>query len=91
MKKVKLQATKPIRVFIDKNYSGFGNIPEHKRENLSWKGCYYTIQPNEVFYFTDSNDYDKSWFELENGVVFLIECGNPKSFTDRELVNIIND
>ena len=27
-----------------------GKIPEDRRENLSWKGCYYTIKENEIFY-----------------------------------------
>ena len=59
-----LKATKPIRVFIDRKY--YGNtpisqtdvkyIPENRRESLSWKGCYYTISPNE----TQIKGYGKS-------------------------------
>lgn len=83
-----LKATKKIRVFIDKKYYGntpiestdVGKIPVHKRENSSWKGCYYTIAPKEIFYFDRSNNYDRCYFKLQNGAEFLINCANPKSF-----------
>lgn len=94
---MKLQATKEIRVFIDKKYYGnklehtqVGKIPENKRENLSWKGCYYTIGFNEVFYFDRSNNWDASYFKLENGAEFKIECGDFMSFVNRHSVNLVD-
>jgi len=92
---MKLQATKEIRVFIDKKLYGntkiectdVGKIPESKRENLSWKGCYYTIQPDEIFYFDRSNNWDVSYFKLENGAEFKIECGDFMSFVNSNSVN----
>jgi len=91
-----LQATENIRVFIDKgrygntpiNATDVGKIPESRRENLSWKGCYYTIQKGEKFTFDRGNDWDRCYFKLENGAEFLIHCGNPKSFIDRHKVNV---
>ena len=54
---MKLQATKELRVFVDRllysadvSFTEVGKVPEDKRENLSWKGCYYTIQAGEVFH-----------------------------------------
>lgn len=90
-----LQATESIRVFIDKRSYGntpidatdVGKIPESRREGLSWKGCYYTIQKGEKFTFDRSNDWDRCYFKLENGAEFLIGCGNPKSFIDMYNVN----
>ena len=71
---MKLQATKKIRVFIEKYYSE--KIPLERRESISWKGCYYTIEPNEILYFDRSNDWDVCYFKLENGAEFKIDCGN---------------
>jgi hypothetical protein len=80
----KLIATKPIRVFIEKNdmnlpieKTNIGKIPADRRENISWKGCYYTIKPKEEFNYRDSNHYDLSHFTLNNGLNFKIETGNP--------------
>lgn len=84
----KLQATKEIRVFIDKKRTDISKIPESKRENLSWKGCYYTIMPTEVFYFDRSNNWDASYFKLENGAEFKIDCGNFMDFVKSKSVNI---
>ena len=94
---MKLQATAPIKVFIDKKHYGntdtkftdVGKIPEHKREDVSWKGCYYTISPQEIFYFDRSNDWDASYFTLENGAEFRIGCGDFMSFVKRNSVNIV--
>lgn len=96
---MKLQATIGIRVFIDKKSYGntkientdVGKIPEYRREHLSWKGCYYTIQPGETFYFDRSNDWDKSYFKLENGAEFLIHTGNPNTFIEENSVNILQN
>ena len=93
---MKLKATKEIKVFIDKKYYGntklkhteVGKIPENKRENLSWKGCYYTIMPNEIFFFDRSNNWDLSYFKLENGAEFKIECGDFMSFVNYHLVKV---
>jgi hypothetical protein len=91
---MKLQATKKIRVFIDKGTYNLSDehtpikyIPENKRESISWKGCYYTIEENEIFYFDNSNGWDKSYFKLECGVRFCIECGDYIAWINRN--NII--
>ncbi len=93
---MKLQATKKIEVFIDKkSYSSnieqtqVGKIPTEKRDRVSWKGCYYTIEPNEIFYFDRSNNWDLSYFTLENGAEFIIESGNYKGYIERNEVNIL--
>lgn len=93
---MRLQATKDIRVFIDKKtynvkleHTEIGKIPEDKREGLSWKGCYYTISTNEAFYFDRSNNWDVSYFKLENGAEFKIECGDFMSFVNRNSVKIL--
>jgi len=91
-----LQATEDIRVFIDKGRYGstpieatdVGNIPNNRKENLSWKGCYYTIKKGENFTFDRSNDWDRCYFKLGNGAEFLIGCGNPKSFIDSNNINV---
>lgn len=87
---MKLQATQPIRVFIDKGSYGntpldatdVGKIPPERRENLSWKGCYYTIKEGEEFSFDRSNAWDKCYFVLNNGAEFSVGCGNPQTFID---------
>jgi len=78
-----LVAKKSIRVFIEKNSqnlpiekTNIGKIPESRREDLSWKGCYYTIKPKEHFFYRDSNHYDLSHFTLNNGIGFTIQTGN---------------
>ena len=89
-----LKATENIRVFIDKGIYGntpinatyVGNIPESRREDLSWKGCYYTIQKGEGFTFDRSNDWDRCYFKLENGAEFIIDCANPNWFIDNHNV-----
>ena len=91
-----LQATKEVKVFIDKKMYGntkiertdVGKIPEDRRENLSWKGCYYTIKENEIFYFDRSNNWDASYFKLENGAEFEIECGDFMSFVNRHSIKV---
>jgi hypothetical protein len=96
---MKLEATQEIRVFIDKKLYGntklevtdVGKIPEHRRENLSWKGCYYTIMPKEVFYFDRSNNWDSSYFKLENGAEFQVDYGNFMSFINDHSVNMITN
>ena len=92
---MKLQATKEIKVFIDKKmygdkteYTDVGKIPEDRRDDLSWKGCYYTIKPNEIFYFDRSNNWDVSYFKLENGAEFKIYCGDFMSFVNSYSVNV---
>lgn len=79
-----LIATKPIRVFILKSSmnlplekTNIGKIPEDRRENLSWKGCYYTINLDESFFYIDSNYFDLCHFKLNNGLTFEIQRGNP--------------
>lgn len=96
MKSIKLQATMPITVFIDMKYYGqkiehtdVGKIPENRRERLSWKGCYYTIQPNEFFKFDRTNNWDVCYFILENGAEFKNECGSPNPFIDRYNVRVL--
>lgn len=94
---MELQATKEIRVFIDKGSYGstklegtqVNKIPINKRIDLSWKGCYYIIQPNEKFKFDRTNNWDSSFFLLDNGVEFKIECGDPKAWITRNGVNIL--
>ena len=94
---MKLQATIPVRVFIDKKWYGntlvehtdVGKIPVDRREDLSWKGCYYTILPNEVFTFTHSNDWDRCFFKLENGAEFVIWCTRPQYMIDNYSLNVI--
>ena len=93
---MKLQATKEVKVFIDKKMYGntkiehtdVGKIPEDRRENLSWKGCYYTIKQNEIFYFDRSNNWDASYFKLENGAEFEIACGDFMSFVNRHSIKV---
>jgi hypothetical protein len=85
---MKLQATREIRVFIDKKTYGnteiehtdVGKIPKSRRESVSWKGCYYTIQPKETFFFDRSNGWDTSFFKLENGAEFKVGYGDPATF-----------
>jgi hypothetical protein len=91
-----LQATEKIKVFIDKKYYGqalehtqVGKIPEDRRVDLSWKGCYYFIEVGEQFTFDRGNDWDLSYFKLNNGAEFVIGCGNPKSFIETHKVKII--
>ena len=94
---MKLQATQQIRVFIDKEVYGntkieltnVGKIPEEKRENLSWKGCYYTIQPDEIFYFDRSNGWDTSYFKLSNGAEFIRYCGDFMDFVNQHSVKVL--
>jgi len=91
---MKLQATKEVKVFIDKKmysntkieHTDVGKIPEDMREDLSWKGCYYTIKQNEIFYFDRSNNWDVSYFKLENGAEFKIDCGDFMSFVNRHSI-----
>lgn len=88
---MKLQATQPIRVFIDKNqygnvpteYTNVGKVPKERRENVSWKGCYYTIEKDEIFFFDRSNNYDTSFFKLLNGAEFKVYTGNPEYFINK--------
>ena len=89
-----LQATKEIRVFIDKKYynqefTQVDSVPKNRRENISWKGCYYTIQKGEKFTFDRSNDWDRCYFKLINDVEFIIGCGNPKTFINKQKVIIL--
>lgn len=95
LEKAKLISTKPISIFIEKtsqnlpiNQTSIGIIPESRRENVSWKGFYYTIQPNEVFYFDRTNDWDRSFFKLENGVEFKIWCGDPMVWIKNHSVTV---
>ena len=93
-----LKATQNIRVFIDKKFYGntpiesttIGKIPKNRRENINWKGCYYTIEKGEVFAFDRSNDWDKCFFKLINGAEFSIDCGNPNSFIEKNNIEKIN-
>lgn len=94
---MKLKAKEQIRVFIDKRIyknqiknTDIGKIPEDRRENLSSIGCYYTIQPNEIFYFNRSNNWDLSYFNLENGAEFKIETGDYMAFIKRNNIEILN-
>ncbi|HEY6143783.1 MAG TPA: hypothetical protein VIV55_10265 [Flavobacterium sp.] len=93
---MKLKATQPIKVFIDRKYYGdalentqVGKIPENRRINVSWKGCYYIIAPNEEFEFDRCNNWDLSYFKLNNGAEFVIECGRPDSFIESNNVLIL--
>lgn len=92
---MKLIATRPVRVFVERKWQNckledtqIGKIPAHRREDISWKGCYYTIQPNEEFKFDRSNDYDRCYFYLENGAEFAINCGNYKTWAERDGVKL---
>ncbi len=93
-----LQATKEIKVFIDNKYysntpielTEIGKIPNDRRINISWKGCYYIIKKDEKFIFDRTNNYDRCYFKLENGAEFLIYCGNPQSFIKNHNINTIN-
>lgn len=78
---MKLQATKEVEVFFDKYYCN--KLPLEKRERVSWKGCYYTIEPNEIFYFDRSNDWDLCYFKLSNGAEFKIDCGDVMYFINK--------
>jgi hypothetical protein len=86
-----IKATKNIRVFVDKRLYGntkiehtdVGKIPEHKREDLSWKGCYYTIEPDEIFYFDRDNRWDACFFKLSNGAEFKIDVCDYKAWANR--------
>ena len=91
-----LEATQPIRVFIDKKYYGqklehtqISNIPENRREGMSWKGCYYTIHTGERFKFDRSNNWDVCFFKLGNGAEFKIDCGDPNSFIDDHNISVL--
>ncbi len=91
----KLLATEPVGIFIEKNdqnlpieKTNIGKIPESRRERLSWKGCYYTILPNEEFYFRTSNNYDLSHFTLENGLDFKIDAGDPNAWIERNKIKL---
>lgn len=94
----KLKATKEIGVFIDKKwyneeikFTEVGKIPLERRERLNWKGCYYTIKPNEFLFFDRTNNWDRSYFKLENGAEFLVECGNPESFIEDNNIIIVDN
>ncbi len=93
---MKIQATQPITVFIDKGsyntqlkYTEVGKIPEGRRENVSWKGCNYTIQEGETFKFDRSNNWDSCFFKTEQGAEFKIWCARPESFIERHNAKII--
>lgn len=95
----KLVATKPIRIFIERwsgantrfeDDSNTGKIPKDRVIDPSWKGCYYVIQPGEIFSFRVSNHWDLSHFNLENGVGFKIEAGNPMSWIKRHNIKKAN-
>ena len=95
-----IRATKPIRVFVDAKIYGHSGteilektqlrkLPKDRIENLSWKGCYYTIQPNETVTFDRSNNWDYSYFMLDNGVEIRIDCGNPLNWISRNEFEIL--
>jgi len=92
-----LEATKEIRIFIDKGRYGntpisstdVGLIPKSRIENLSWKGCYYTIKKGETFKFDRDNGWDKCYFKLNNGAEFLINCATPKWFIETHEINVL--
>jgi hypothetical protein len=93
---MKIQATKPIRVFIDKGHfknaarTQVDKIPTDRQENLSWKGCYYTIQPKEIFSFDRSNDWDTLFFKLNNGAEFKASYGKLESFLTTHNAILLN-
>ncbi len=96
---MELQATQEIRVFIDKKTYGqtdiektvIGYIPKERRENVSWKGCYYTIKVGEKFRFDRSNDWDVCYFVLENKAEFEIDCSKPSWFIENHKVRILGN
>ena len=77
-----LQATENIRVFIDKgrygntpiNATDVGEIHESRREDLSWKGCYYTIQKDEKFTFDRGNDWE-TFMDIDSSITHMETYG----------------
>lgn len=95
---MKLQATKELRVFVDRllysadvSFTEVGKVPEDKRENLSWKGCYYTIQAGEVFHLLRCNNWDKSFFKLGCGAEFSVDTGDVEKFLTAHSINRIHE
>lgn len=78
-----LIAHQPVRVFVRKSLDNIKGLPEDRKEDESWKGCYYTIQEDEQVYFSRSNRWDQSYFYLlhRHGgqpVQFKIWTGAPE-------------
>lgn len=95
---IELIATKPIRVFVEKNYANLplektniGKIPAERREDISWKGCYYTIRPGESFKFRTSNYWDQSHFILSTGNNFTIWTADPAKYVIEDLEIKLNE
>lgn len=81
--KTKLIAQSQTEVFVENTLSGFKNIPKDRQNRVSWKGCYYIIEPGEEVIFDRTNDWDRSYFKLSNGAEFMIWVGKPELWTER--------
>lgn len=85
---IRLIANKPVDVFIDTpRFRGiddaFGIIPKFPPERIikqSYAGFHYIIEEGETFYFDRCNDWDLSYFKLNNGVQFVIGCANLETY-----------
>lgn len=88
----KLKATKPMEIYIEfTRFRGQSDeeelLSKFKKEDVegkSWKGFTYKIKPGEEFSFDQSNNWDRSYFRLSNGIRFLIEAGNPVRWLRKE-------
>ena len=62
---------------------------EEKGNN--WDFCFNDlteVKQNEIFYFDRSNNWDASYFKLENGAEFKIACGDFMSFVNRHSIKV---
>ena len=74
----------PIKVFIkvirfqgkDDAFEIISKFPKERIINRSWKGFYYIIEKGESFFFDRCNNWDLSYFKLNNGVEFVVPCTN---------------
>ncbi len=75
-------ATKDVVVSI--RVDDIHRLPVKPKHGMFDRYVNYTIKTGDVVFFDGGNAFDVSWYRLECGVRFRIECGDPNHWLKTE-------